>query len=221
MAGRPAKPEGAPVAPYAHLSDEDKNAVLEALRRCPTLSAAVRATLGEARIPGVLAAARNDVLGFGARVEHARETFRNSIREEIYRRGVTGIERPLSHKGELTGDSIVEYSDEMLKVAARLALPEYLDKKQASDIHLHGAISIEDTPGSWTITDDEAMALPPEMKAKLADVLKFIIKSRRELAREQGAFEALTDASNVEDAEFAEVTADPYDVEALAEVFAK
>ena len=221
---RPLKPEGAPPAPYEPLTEQDKLAVCRALHTCATISAAVRQAFGDdRRAPAIHAAVRNDPIGFGAHVERARETYRNAIRGEIFRRGVTGIDRALVHQGVPTGFTVKEYSDEMLKVAARLALPEYLDKKQASDIHVHGEIAIqEQSAGIWSITDAEALSLPDDLKHKLADVLKYLIRHRRELAREENAVgdqieqSALTDQGTVTDAEFAEVSsADPYD---LAEV---
>jgi hypothetical protein len=189
------------VQPFEPLSDADLDAVLKALESAPTLTAAARNALGDRRVPAVIARARNDVLGFGARVEHAKETYRDSIRAEIYRRGVLGVERPLAYQGCLTGHSVTEFSDEMLKAAARLALPgEWLDKRSASDVHVE--IGIEQQPGTWSVSDQEAMALPVELQKKLADVLRYLAKNRREVVREQSHFAALTDDRDVTDAEY-------------------
>jgi hypothetical protein len=216
---RPTKPDGAPVAIYEPLSAADREAVLRELERCPTLTAAARAALGERRVPAVIACARNDLLGFGAAVEHAKEAFRDSIRAEIVRRGVTGVERPLSYQGELTGHSVTEYSDECLKIAARLALKgEYVDKVTASDHFIHGEISIEQQqPGMWSISDQEALALPDDLKTKLADVLRYLVKHRREITREADHFAALP--APAVDAEFIEIRSDEYDLAELQTVF--
>jgi hypothetical protein len=218
---RPCLPAGSPTASYLPLTDSDKEVVLKALESCPTVSAAVRAAgLGDSRLSAVRAAIANDMLGFGARVEHAREAYRDTIRQEIYRRGVTGVERPLSYQGVPTGFHVREYSDEMLKAAARLALKggEYVDKVSASDHYIHGEIGIvEQQAGLWSISDQEALALPDDLKKQLANVLRYLTKHRREIAREQNHFAALTDQSNVVDAEY-EIASDDYDLAEVAKL---
>jgi hypothetical protein len=61
------------------------------------------------------------------------------------------------------------------------------------------------------------MALPDDLKRKLSDVLRYLAKHRREVAREERNFEAITDQTI--DAEFSEVpSGDPFDLRELAEI---
>jgi hypothetical protein len=221
---RPCLPAGSPTAIYEPLTDSDREAVLKALESCPTVSAAVRAVFGDdRRLSAVRAAINADPIGFGARVDHARETYSDTIRQEIYRRGVIGVDRPLHFQGVPTGYTVKEYSDEMLKVAARLALKggeggAYLDKVSASDSYIHGEISVvEQRAGLWSISDQEALALPDDLKKQLANVLRYLAKNRREIAREQSHFAALTE-ERVTDAEYVEVASDDYDLAEVAKL---
>jgi hypothetical protein len=43
--------------------------------------------------------------------EQAREIAADRAEDEVFRRGITGIDHPLSFKGKLTGDKIKQYSD--------------------------------------------------------------------------------------------------------------
>lgn len=42
------------------------------------------------------------------------------VRQEIFRRGIVGVKKPLTFKGKKTGDTITEYSDKMLELLARI-----------------------------------------------------------------------------------------------------
>ena len=60
-------------------------------------------------------------------MELANET----IEREIYRRAVTGTDKPLANKGLLTGDSIKEWSDNLLIFLAKARMPaKYRDLPQ-------------------------------------------------------------------------------------------
>ncbi|MGO8916064.1 MAG: hypothetical protein ACLQJR_09165 [Stellaceae bacterium] len=210
------KPAGSPVQPYSYLSDSEKAAVCDAVAESGNVSEAVRRIFGDdRRASTVHAAARADPLAFGADLERAKERFRNSIRAEIKRRAF-GYDKAVTYQGVVT-DHVTEYSDALLLACARMNLPEFVDKKSVGDVHVHGAIAVEDAPGVWSISDDEAAALSAEGKRMLAAVLREVIKSRRALQREQGSFAAITDQSNIEDAEYVEV--DPFDVRELEGVF--
>lgn len=53
------------------------------------------------------------------------------IEQEIYRRAVVGNDKPLAHKGELTGHYVREYSDLLLVFLAKANMPEkYRDLPQ-------------------------------------------------------------------------------------------
>lgn len=53
-------------------------------------------------------------------MELANET----IEGEIWRRAVVGVDKPLANKGELTGHSIKEYSDNLLMFLAKARMPQ-------------------------------------------------------------------------------------------------
>jgi hypothetical protein len=162
------------------------------------------------------------VLGFGAAIEAAKERHRNSIRGEIKRRAF-GYEKELTYQGQRTGDTITEVSDNLLLAYARMNLPEFVDRKTVGDLHLVADVAItESQPGLWSISDQEAMSLPDELKAQLANVLKHLIRHRREVARDQRAFDAIgiSDQSGAQDAEYTEVECDAESVDRqLAELF--
>ena len=222
---RPTLPEGAPVQPYAFLSDEEKQLICEQVAECGNLAEAARRVVGERRVSAVHAAARNDLLTFGASIEAAKGRHVQSIRDEIRRRAF-GYEKELTYQGVRTGDRITEVSDNLLLAYARMFDPLYTDRKTVGDLHLVGEVTVaEAQPGLWSISDQEAMALPESgpdgnLKAQLANVLKYLIRHRRELGREQRNFEALTDQRGAVDVEFAEVSDDDAELQRqLAEIF--
>lgn len=56
--------------------------------------------------------------------ETVMELANETIEQEIYRRAVTGVDKPLSNKGMLTGDSIKEWSDNLLMFLAKARMPQ-------------------------------------------------------------------------------------------------
>lgn len=53
------------------------------------------------------------------------------IEQEVYRRAVTGNEKPLTHQGRLTGETVTEYSDNLLMFLAKARMPhKYRDLPQ-------------------------------------------------------------------------------------------
>lgn len=57
-----------------------------------------------------------------------------AIETEIYRRAVIGVNKPLAYQGRLTGDSIKEYSDNLLMFYAKARMPgKYRDLPQKGD----------------------------------------------------------------------------------------
>jgi hypothetical protein len=53
------------------------------------------------------------------------------IEQEIYRRAVAGVEKPLAYQGQLTGATITEYSDNLLMFLAKARMPaKYRDLPQ-------------------------------------------------------------------------------------------
>jgi hypothetical protein len=55
--------------------------------------------------------------------ETVMELANEAIEQEIWRRAVTGVDKPLSNKGVLTGDTIKEWSDNLLMFLAKARMP--------------------------------------------------------------------------------------------------
>lgn len=63
--------------------------------------------------------------------ETVMELANETIEREIYRRAVVGVDKPLANKGMLTGDSIKEWSDNLLMFLAKARMPQkYRDAKE-------------------------------------------------------------------------------------------
>lgn len=59
------------------------------------------------------------------------ELANESIEREVYRRAVVGVDKPLHNKGFLTGDSVKEWSDNLLMFLAKARMPsKYRDVPQ-------------------------------------------------------------------------------------------
>ena len=59
------------------------------------------------------------------------ELANEAIEQEIYRRAVTGVDKPLTNKGFLTGDTIKEWSDNLLMFLAKARMPnKYRDRAE-------------------------------------------------------------------------------------------
>lgn len=72
-----------------------------------------------------------------AQLEEARGRGPETIREEIRRRAIDGVEEPVFHNGDVVG-SVTKYSDRMLAMMAKANLPEYRDETDVN-IHVGGA----------------------------------------------------------------------------------
>ncbi len=66
---------------------------------------------------------------FAEEYEQAKLQHAELIYSRMMDRGVKGFEKPLSAKGKLTGDVIVEVSDNVLLAMARAKIPEFADKR--------------------------------------------------------------------------------------------
>jgi hypothetical protein len=99
---------------------------------------------------------------FARRWDEALADWADGIEAEAYRRAVTGTEKPLSHKGELTGDTVREYSDQVLIVLLRGAKPE---KYRETVAHRHGGPD----GGPIPVTHDLS-ALSDEQLDQLAEI---------------------------------------------------
>lgn len=68
---------------------------------------------------------------FAALYQTIRDQNNERIEQEIYRRAVTGVDEPLSYKGQLTGDTKKQWSDNLLIFFAKANMPEkYRDLPQ-------------------------------------------------------------------------------------------
>ncbi|MQA92562.1 MAG: hypothetical protein GEU90_20460 [Gemmatimonas sp.] len=71
----------------------------------------------------------DDDPAFQAQVDEAQEAHNDAIRNEIERRAVEGVRKPVGfYKGEHGGTFVQEYSDTLLIFHAKARMPEYRDK---------------------------------------------------------------------------------------------
>jgi hypothetical protein len=71
-----------------------------------------------------------DIYTYKMRKQWALEAFMGKVETEINRRGVEGWDEPLSFKGQLTGDTVRRYSDNLLMFRAKKLDPAYKDNHQ-------------------------------------------------------------------------------------------
>lgn len=82
---------------------------------------------------------RKDV-AFEEAFQAAREASDDTLRYEVYRRAVEGVERPVYYQGEVVGHETV-YSDRLLEFQAKARMPEYREKQQ---LEVSGTFSVID-----------------------------------------------------------------------------
>jgi len=109
--------------------EQAKTAYLKGLTSDGTVSAGIRrAKVGMA----TLLRWRETDLAFSAREHAAREVMIDSLESEAYRRGVTGVQRPVYQAGALVGYT-VEKSDLLLQLLLRANRPErYREKSEVT-----------------------------------------------------------------------------------------
>lgn len=61
---------------------------------------------------------------------------------EVWRRGIKGVDKPLSYKGQLTGDVIKEYSDNLAMFALKKLDPSYRDAGNLIGISAGGDVAV-------------------------------------------------------------------------------
>lgn len=86
-------------------------------------------------------------------VEDALEVYKDSLRAEIHRRAVEGVEEPVYYQGAVCG-SVTRYSDRMLELEAKRHMPEYRDKNTVDVNHKGGVLVV---PVDTTAKDDESV----------------------------------------------------------------
>lgn len=77
-------------------------------------------------------------------VEDALEFYKDTLRKEIHRRGVEGVEEPVFYQGAECG-AVRKYSDRMLELEAKRHMPEYRDKQQLDVNHKGGVLVVPTT----------------------------------------------------------------------------
>jgi len=103
---------------------------------------------------------------FAFRYEQAKARYCDKLRQEIDRRAVTGVLKPVYYQGERVG-SVREYSDILLIFQAKAKMPEYRDKvqiEQASGVGI-GALALLRAVIEQVFPDD------PDAVERLADAL--------------------------------------------------
>jgi len=66
--------------------------------------------------------------------EEAIKVAKGVVEHEVHRRGVLGIDKPLHHKGVLTGDKIKEFSDTLLMFQAKKLMPDDYRENKSTNI---------------------------------------------------------------------------------------
>ena len=104
---------------------------------------------------------QNNDPDFAAAVDEAVDLYRDSIDEEVGRRGMKGVAEDIWYQGTVVGQRVV-YSDQLLLAHARAHHPAYKEKSQ--EITLQGTVSM----GLETLTDQDRDELKRilSMKAK-------------------------------------------------------
>jgi hypothetical protein len=88
---------------------------------------------------------------FDALCRDALEEFNTKIEQEIYRRAVIGVERPVFQGGVLVG-VVKEYSDRLLEIEAKRRMPAAYNDKMAIDMNVSGGVLV--VPGQKLKSDE-------------------------------------------------------------------
>lgn len=108
------KKDGSPVREsplYHNHTDKERDQFLDELRKTANVTVAASKVGWRRRMAYRY---RDEDTEFAKAWDEAVEEGLDLIEEELRRRAVDGIDKPLAFKGELTGDSIKEYSDTLL-----------------------------------------------------------------------------------------------------------
>lgn len=186
---------------YVPLTEEDRAKFLALIAAGWTKNAAAAAVRPAATGPraglSTVQAALDREPDFAARFEEAREAFRNGLIQEAVRRGVTGVEEPLSYKGKLTGDTITKKSDAVLLKLLQANFPEFASQT----VHRHEG-TIEHRHGHVVLDASRVFLLSPEQRRQLAAMLPV-------LSSEQDP-DQIERQTAIVDVPFEEVSNDPY-----------
>ena len=97
---------------------------------------------------------------FASAIAEAIDIYRDSIDEEVGRRGMKGIEEDIWYQGVIVGKKIV-YSDQLLLAHAKAHHPAYKDKVE-QDVTVQGVISM----GLDELTTEDRTSLRELLRAK-------------------------------------------------------
>lgn len=192
-----------------------------ALEACPRYVTAARAIRPFNRLAATDPA-------FALQIEEAIEAANDRIRDELFRRAVTGVKKllirgaqpivnPLAGRDDPDHGFLheTEYSDSLLALLAR-KLPELVEKK-SHDVN----VTVTHKPGSsLLVTLDEIQNLDMADRKILGDLLRKL-KGRKPLGSALESARASLPAPSerpVTDAEFSETVDDPFSMSELAEI---
>jgi len=102
---------------------------------------------------------------FDQACEDALHTYRKRFINELVRRGVDGVEKPVFHEGEIVGH-VTEYSDKLLMEHLKV-----IDKRYRKQLDLQVEAQIQ-------TTDLQLDKLQPESRVLLEQILKIEAKAK-------------------------------------------
>ena len=114
---------------------------------------------------GTVSNHRRDDAAFDQACEDAQHTYRKKFIDELVRRGVNGVEKPVFHNGEIVGH-VTEYSDRLLMEHLKVIDQRYRDKLQI------------DMAAHITSTDLQLDKLQPESQVLLQQILEIEAKAQ-------------------------------------------
>ena len=127
---------------------------------------------------------------FAAACEEAEEYFRDLLKAEMFRRGVTGFKKQVlggRERNEVI--EIVEYSDKAMELLARVHLPA-MQKKQ---IEVKGSVDNSQISVTQNVFDPTTM--PPDELKLFKELLLKQAKRQKEADLDAGALEGVLDES--------------------------
>lgn len=123
------------------MTKEKKLEYIETVRRSGLLSKSAE-KIGVS--PGTVMSHRKSDPAFDEEVNNAMALFADDVEEELYRRAMEGVQKPIVHRGEVV-THVAEYSDRLLELAVKRHKVEFRDKVSA-DVNLTGGVLL--VPGA-------------------------------------------------------------------------
>jgi hypothetical protein len=115
------------------ITDEQRNRTLELIRDKQREIGDIRAlrTAGVAGTRGQLRSFLDSDEEFREQIAEARGRGAETIRDEIRRRAIEGVDEPVFHQGDVVGH-VRKYSDRLLGMMAKAHLPEYRERVEVT-----------------------------------------------------------------------------------------